>query len=102
MTNGFQADTAELARHAGEFPTFAARANAIHGELAAALDAAGPCWGDDPAGHSFAEGHVRPAESTLDSLGALSGRLADVGDRFTATARGYQQADEYSAGQLPD
>jgi hypothetical protein len=99
---GFQADTAKLARHAAEFGAFADRAGAIHGELSAALDAAGPCWGDDPAGRSFAAGHVGAAESTLDGLGGLPGRLNDVGDRFSATARGYQQADEYSAGQLPD
>jgi hypothetical protein len=99
---GFQADTAKLARHAAEFGTFADRAAAVHGELSAALNAAGPCWGDDPAGRSFAAGHVGAAGSTLDSMRTLPGRLNDVGDRFATTARGYQQADEYSAGQLPD
>ncbi len=98
--NGFQVDAAKLARHAGEFPDLAERAGTIHGELAAALDAAGACWGDDPAGRSFADGHVQPAGQALDQLGALPQRLAEVGDRFTATARGYQRADTNSAGQL--
>jgi uncharacterized protein YukE len=98
---GFQVDAAKLARQAGEFPGLAQRAGAIHGELAAAIDAAGACWGDDPAGHSFADGHVQPAGQALDQLGALPRRLAQVGDRFTATARGYQQADADSAAQLP-
>jgi hypothetical protein len=98
---GFQVDAAKLARHAGEFPGLAERAGTIHGELADALDAAGACWGDDPAGRSFADGHVQPAGQALDQLGALPQRLTDVGDRFTATARGYQQADADSATQLP-
>lgn len=93
MTAGFQVDPVALARHAGEFPALADRARAIHTELAAALSAAGPCWGDDEAGRSFAAGHVQPAGQTLDLLGTLPGRLADVGDRFGATARAYQQSD---------
>jgi hypothetical protein len=101
MSSGFQADPAKLTRHAAEFPDLAARAGAIHGELAAALASAGPCWGDDPAGRSFAAGHVQPAGDTLDGLNALPGQLTDVGDRFTATAQGYQQSDEYGAGRLP-
>jgi len=99
---GFQADPAKLARHADEFPGLAERAGAIHGELAAALDAAGACWGDDPAGRSFADGHVQPAGQALDQLGALPHRLTDVGDRFVATARGYQQSDADSADRLTD
>jgi uncharacterized protein YukE len=94
MTDGFQVDPAALTRRAHEFPDLAQRASAIHAELAAALDAAGTCWGDDPAGHSFAAGHIQAAGQTLDRLGTLAGRLTDVGDRFTTTARGYQQSDQ--------
>jgi hypothetical protein len=72
----------------------AERAKAIHTELTAALSAAGPCWGDDEAGRSFAAGHVEPAGQTLDRLGTLPGQLADVGDRFGTTARSYQQSDQ--------
>ncbi|HEX4723520.1 MAG TPA: hypothetical protein VH333_13455 [Pseudonocardiaceae bacterium] len=86
-------DPTALARHAGEFPTLADRARAIHTELVAALTAAGPCWGDDEAGRSFADGHVQPAGQTLDLLGTLPGQLADVGDRFSTTASAYQQSD---------
>jgi uncharacterized protein YukE len=97
---GFQVDPAKLARHADEFSGYADRVGAIHAELAGALDEAGPCWGDDPAGHSFAAGHVAPARGTLDQLAALPERLHDVGDRFRATATGYQQGDEYAASLL--
>lgn len=100
-SGGFQADPAKLARHAADFPDYADRVGAIHGELSDALAAAGECWGDDAAGQNFAAGHVRPTTGTLDQLGALPGRLTDVGDRFTTTARGYQQADEYGADLFP-
>lgn len=93
MTDGFQVDTAALARHASDFPNLADRAGKIHQELATALDAAGRCWGDDAAGQAFAGGHVQPAGQTLDRLGDLSSQLADVGERFATTARAYQQSD---------
>jgi len=98
--NGYEVDSTKLARHAAEFPGFADQVGAIHGELTTALDAAGPCWGDDAPGQSFAAGHVRHASGTLDRIGALPVRLTDVGDRFTATAAGYQQADEYGKDLL--
>lgn len=101
MTNGFRADPAALARQAAEFPGLAQQAGAIHAELADALAAAGPCWGDDAAGRSFAAGHVAAAGDTLGGLGALPGRLGDVGDRLATTARGYQQADQHAADLLP-
>jgi hypothetical protein len=94
MTDGFQVDPEALARHAREFPALAQRASAIHAELSAALTAAGPCWGDDPAGHSFAAGHVQPAGHTLDQLGTLAGGLTGVGDGLTTMARRYQQSDQ--------
>jgi prepilin-type processing-associated H-X9-DG protein len=97
---GFQADPAKLARHAADFPGLAEQAGSIHGELTTALAAAGQCWGADAAGQSFADGHVRPANGTLDQLAALPGRLTDVGDRCTATAARYQQVDEYSASVI--
>lgn len=100
MSDGFQADPAKLTRHAADFPGYARRAGAIHDELAAALTATGDCWGGDAAGRSFAAGHVPAAGATLDRLASLSGQLGDVGDRFTATAAGYQQADEQGADQF--
>jgi uncharacterized protein YukE len=98
--HGFQADPAKLARHAADFPTFADRAHAIHGELASALADAGDCWGGDEAGRSFADGHVPAAGDTLSQLSSLPGRLHDVGDRFATTAAAYQQADEHGATLL--
>ena len=99
---GFQADPAKLAQHAADFPGYADRVGAIHDELSTALAEAGQCWGQDAAGQSFAAGHVAPASATLDQLAALPGRLTDVGDRFTATARRYRQTDESTAGAFAD
>lgn len=98
--NGFEADPAALARHAAEFPAFADRAHAIHGELASALAATGDCWGGDAAGQSFASGHLPAADDTLGQLGSLSGKLTDVGDRFAGTAASYRQVDQASADRL--
>jgi hypothetical protein len=100
VDNGYEVDTTRLARHAAEFPGFADQVGAIHSELTTALAAAGPCWGDDAPGQSFADGHVRPASGTLDRIGALPAQLSDVGDRFTATAAGYRQADEHGRDLL--
>jgi uncharacterized protein YukE len=99
---GFEADPAAIARHAADFPGYADRVGAIQDELTSALAAAGPCWGDDAAGQSFAAGHVEPADDTLSRLAALPGQLGDVGDRFTETATRYQQADEYGVRVLGD
>lgn len=99
---GFQADPAKIAQHAADFPGYADRVGAIHDELSAALADAGPCWGDDPAGQSFAADHVAPASATLNRLAGLPGRLGDVGDRFTATARSYQRTEESNARLLSD
>ncbi len=100
VDNGFQADPAKLAQHAADFPGYADQVSAIHTQLRSALAAAGSCWGDDPAGRSFAGAHVPPADGTIDQLAGLPGKLTDVGDRFATTAAGYQQADEYGARLL--
>ncbi|HEX3787295.1 MAG TPA: hypothetical protein VHW44_05500 [Pseudonocardiaceae bacterium] len=103
MTGGFTADPDTLRDQAGQFATHADDVSGVHGQLSGALADAGTCWGDDEVGRSFAAGHVQPASDTLDQLGQLPGRLTDVGDRFTATADAYQQADEANARALsPD
>ncbi|GGS25217.1 MULTISPECIES: WXG100 family type VII secretion target [Actinokineospora] len=89
MTDGFRADTDALARRAGEFGDLAARAGAIHRDLADRLSALGGCWGGDAVGASFAAAHAPGADATLGDLGALPGRLDEVGGRFADTASGY-------------
>lgn len=97
---GFQVDPDVVAGHAADFPGYADQVGAIHADLTSALAEAGECWGDDAAGQSFAAGHVAPASTTLDGLAALPGRLTDVGDRFTATANRYREADAHGADLL--
>ncbi|MFC7617618.1 WXG100 family type VII secretion target [Actinokineospora soli] len=92
---GFEVDPTALAARAGEFTDLAARAGAIHRDLADRLAALGPCWGSDAVGASFAAAHAAGSDATLGDLDALAGRLDEVGTRFTATARGY--ADTESA-----
>jgi uncharacterized protein YukE len=102
MTGGFSADPARLRKHGGEFAGHAERAGAIHGELTSALAATGSCWGDDAAGQSFAAGYLQPAQDTLDKVGSLPAGLADVGDRFTATAGRYEQVEQQNSASLRD
>ncbi|HEX3778256.1 MAG TPA: WXG100 family type VII secretion target [Pseudonocardiaceae bacterium] len=100
MTSGFSADPAQLRQHGGEFAGHADRTGAIHTELTGALAATGTCWGEDAAGQSFAAGYLQPAQDTLAKLGSLPAGLADVGDRFTATATRYEQVDQQNAAGL--
>jgi uncharacterized protein YukE len=94
---GYQANAAELARQAQHFPDLANRAQGVHQSLSQALDSAGECWGADAAGQSFAASYLRPAREALDGLGSLAGRLTEVGDRWSATASGYQQVETSNA-----
>lgn len=93
MTDGFHVDPDALAARAGEFTDLAARAGGIHRDLADRLAALGACWGQDAVGASFAAAHTPGADATLGDLDALAGRLGEVGDRFTATARGYADTE---------
>lgn len=94
---GYQVNAAELARQAQHFPDLANRAQGAHQSLSQALDSAAECWGSDAAGQSFAATYLRPAQDTLDRLGSLAGRLTGVGDRWSATASGYQQVETANA-----
>ncbi len=100
MTGGFSADPARLRQHGGEFAGHAERTSAIHRELSGALGESGACWGDDEAGQSFAAGYLQPAQDTLSMLGSLPAGLADVGDRFTATAGRYEQVDQQNSASV--
>jgi hypothetical protein len=90
---GFDADIERLHAGAGEFAQFAERAGQIAADLQRALEATGNPWGSDAVGQSFAAGHVQPAADALHRISGLPDRLADVGERFTATADTYGQVD---------
>jgi len=89
MTDGFSADAERLAAQAEHFDRFAGRVGAIRRDLADVLDAAGPCWGGDDVGQSFAATHAGAADDTFTALGALPDRLGSVGTKFTETATAY-------------
>ncbi|GAA2664754.1 MULTISPECIES: hypothetical protein [Actinosynnema] len=92
--SGFDADLAKLRGGAADFEGFAGRAGRIAADLGAALEALGPCWGDDAVGRSFAEGHVGPAASTRERVDGLNGQFGGLQDRFAATERTYRKVDE--------
>jgi hypothetical protein len=64
------------------------------------LSAAGPCWGTDAVGQSFAAAHADQADATLGRLTGLPERLGSVGTRFAETAAGYSSADDDSVDRL--
>lgn len=99
-SDGFTADAQRLAAQAEHFDGFAGRVGAIHRDLADALDAAGPCWGGDDVGQSFAAAHTGAADDTLGRLSGMPDRLGSVGTRFTETAAAYRDLDSGAAQTL--
>ncbi|MFC5290427.1 WXG100 family type VII secretion target [Actinokineospora guangxiensis] len=97
---GFEVDPGALAARAGEFGDLAERASAIHRDLADRLSSLGTCWGADAVGASFAAAHTPGAEATLGDLGALPGRLGEVGDRLTDTAARYAATEADTTAAL--
>ena len=94
---GFRAEADALAARAGQFDALAQRAGAIHRDLDDVLTSVGACWGGDEVGLSYASAYLGPATDTLGSLGALPGKLGDVGGRFLGTAGGYRDGDAENA-----
>jgi uncharacterized protein YukE len=92
--SGFDVDVDAVVSQAGHFPELADRVKAIHRTLSDALDAEGTCWGEDTVGQSFAAGYTGPADETLEAVGALHGRLSDVGQRLHDTATSYRGTDQ--------
>jgi len=96
----FRSDHERLADCAGRFTQLAAQAGEIAAALRQVLDDTGECWGQDPAGRAFAAAHTAPATDALERLTGLADRLGEVGSRFAATARTYQQADQAGVAEL--
>ena len=67
--------------------------NAALARLAAALDAEGPCWGDDAIGHAFGDAY-RPAEREVRAAFVrVAGRLHEIGEVVTRVADVLDAAD---------
>ncbi|WP_016698334.1 WXG100 family type VII secretion target, partial [Actinoalloteichus spitiensis] len=92
--DGYQVDPELLADRASVLGAEAATAERILNRLREVLDATGACWGDDEIGRRFAAGHVEPADTTLELLDALPGRLTDHTGRLHAAAATYREAEE--------
>ena len=97
---GFRSDPAQLAKHAGEFEGLAGQAQRIADTLRQAVESAGDCWGGDDIGASFARTHRPQADQALQDLGAVAGRLRDMGGKLGAAAATTQEADAGNAGEL--
>ncbi len=95
--DGFRVEADRLTDRAGQFDGLAERVAGIHRDLADRLAAAGPCWGSDEVGQSFAAAHTAPADATLGTLDALPGQLGDVGGRFRSTAAAYRGTEQQNA-----
>ncbi len=98
--DGYEVDPTRLAGQAGQLDPLVSRVSTIHGTLTEALAEAGPCWGTDAVGRSFAAVHADPADATLTRLGSLPRRLGSVGTRFTDTATTYEGDDQHAVDRL--
>jgi len=99
-SDGFDVDVDGLTARAGQFDGLVDRLGTIERDLTDALSAAGPCWGTDAVGQSFAAAHADPADATLGRLSGLTEQLGSVGTRFADTAAGYSSADDDSVDRL--
>ncbi|AUS79374.1 hypothetical protein C1701_14505 [Actinoalloteichus sp. AHMU CJ021] len=98
--DGYQVDPELLAERAAALGGEATTAERILGRLREVLDATGECWGDDEIGRRFAAGHVDPADTTLELMSGLPGRLTDHTDRLRASAATYRDAEETNTSAL--
>jgi hypothetical protein len=75
----------------------------VHAALArltVALDAEGPCWGDDETGHAFGDAY-RPAERELRAAFTRTAtHLHDVGAAITVVADVLQTTDDRARERL--
>ncbi|ALG13637.1 WXG100 family type VII secretion target [Kibdelosporangium phytohabitans] len=97
MKDGFRTDSERLTRHAGEFGGLAERASSIAAELNRTLDSLGQPWGKDEVGQSFAAIYSGPSTAIRSGVDTASGQLRDMGDRLTAMARAYRDAESSAA-----
>jgi uncharacterized protein YukE len=93
-TGGFTTDVGRVLDRAGQLDGLSDTAQSIFTELSDALAKAGPCWGEDQVGQSFADGYQDSAEATLALVKALPGQLSDVGGRLAEPARIHRSADQ--------
>jgi len=98
MTGGFVVDAEGLGSKASEFATLAEQADRIATTLREELDGAGPAWGTDAVGRSFAALHDRRAAETGDLCAGLCGGLTELGTRLGDAATRYVASDA-DAGQ---
>ena len=97
-TDGYTSDNNDsLLRESGQFSGLAQRAGTIHTDLDGVLGETGACWGDDEVGRSFAATHLTGANDALGKLGALSGQLTDVGNRYETTGKTYASLEDHGA-----
>ena len=94
--NGFRTENELLAQRAQAFGGLADRADRIATDLQTGVAEYGVCWGRDPVGRAFADGHVEAADAALTGIGALPEDLSDLGSRLTATASTYAASEQSS------
>jgi hypothetical protein len=97
---GFAVDPAALGSTARPYHEVAAQVSALHQTLSAALDAIGPCWGDDEAGQQFASNYVPNKELTLDEFGRAAGALGSAAGGIGGWHHGYVSAESDIADGL--
>ncbi len=101
-TGGFSTDVDRVLDRAGQLDGLSSTAQSIFTELSDALAEAGPCWGSDSVGQSFAAGYLESAEATFELVKALPGQLTDVGGRLAQHAHIHRSADQVIATGTSD
>jgi hypothetical protein len=72
------------------------RVAAALASLSAVLDAEGPCWGYDEAGHAFGDAYRPAAGEVRAAFDRAATRLADVGSAVSRVAEVLDAADGHA------
>ncbi|HEY0637753.1 MAG TPA: type VII secretion target [Pseudonocardiaceae bacterium] len=95
MRDGFRVDPDRLRRSGADL------AAAGDGLASGTVPAGGPqVWGSDAEGALFAAAYNDVADTARDAFASLAAEFASLGERLTATAATYAEADEQQAAAL--
>lgn len=90
--NDVQADAARLHHGSKGYQDVADRVAAIYRVLSTKLETEGACWGNDPAGQTFAQKYVPSALSVLSQMDNTNQGVQSMVDGICSWAKNYVDA----------
>ncbi|MCP2163968.1 WXG100 family type VII secretion target [Goodfellowiella coeruleoviolacea] len=94
MTNGYEVDPASLTAESAGFATQGDAVIDVRDRLVNALNAEGPCWGDDDTGQEFAAEYLPGVEQMVRAFTDLASGLVEVRNQLVGMAQQYEQVEQ--------